>query len=203
MQSSQATTIGDGDDKGSELSARKKALGGLRRRFGGVRRDGGWSNKDNQSEAGNSQHMEAARTSKKTEGSVRSSEQLAEEYRGIIGHHPNVAPSTYGRVGDTAVPKAVDIETCTTCSRFLPGNDPSVQGGVGEAATAARRGVRKRLEAVEPDMAEVLRMTEVIEGRRARNNTKPLVLVRAEELKKAEEKFARVRDGRGAMRFDR
>jgi hypothetical protein len=193
LQSGEANSSAGQDSNGSELSVREKAANGLRKMLGSLRRNRGRSDNDNQSDAGSSQTLVAAPM--ETEGSVRSSERLAEEYRGIIG--PQFR-SACRQIEETVVPKGGDIETCTTWSRFLPRQDTSVQEAGKEA-----EGLRgKESQNLPGDMIPGLdgspRRTEVV-VRGIPGDEIPLDQVRAEELRKADERIARVRDGRGAM----
>lgn len=153
-------------------------MSGLRGMLGSVRRDGGRSNKGNHS-AGSSQSP--MMTPKETDGSVRSSEKLAEEYRGIIDRHPRSA-YTYRHVEDSGVPKGEDIETCTTWSRFLPRQGTLAQGGDGEASRCERKEGQINPDKMVLGRDEAIRVIELIQGR-PKDET-PLDPVRAEELRK-------------------
>jgi hypothetical protein len=134
VQSSQATTFED--HKEVEMSVRMKVVGGLRRIMGSMRR----SERNNKSKVIRTEaqrQRKSSRTSDTTER-VISSEQLANEYRGIIGCHPNVAPSIYGPPRGTVESKPIDIETCTTWSRFLP-KSVNLPQGVPEGIKTERR----------------------------------------------------------------
>jgi hypothetical protein len=102
---------------------------------GSVMKDGGRGKEENQSLRETESEMEGSQTRpSETEGSVNSSEQLADQYRGIIGRHPR---SIYRHIEDVIIPKGGDIETCTTGPRFLPRQDYPAQERVGEAPRPA------------------------------------------------------------------
>lgn len=196
LQLGEASSSADHGSNGTELSVRKKAFGRLQKMLGGMRRNRRRSDNDNQSDTGSSQTLVAAPM--ETEGSVRSSEWFAKEYRGIIGRHPR---STFRQAEAAVVPKVEDIETCTTWSRFLPRQDAVVQEEHEESSkckTNEGQSGQNRPAAIALGWDEGSRRTEMIQEIPDNSTPDPIC---KEELRKAEERIARVRDGRGAMHF--
>ena len=206
VQFSGSTLVDDVDDEVTELcepSGRKKAATGLSRMFRSLRSNRGRKNKADQGEVGSTQQVAIVR-SVEGEESVRSSEQLAKEYRSILGRHPNTVLFVYRGIRDVPAPnKVVDIETCTTWSTFLPRLDPLTGKRAEKPVEAAASGVWNTPEERRSGKDEELRVAGGSAESRGTKEVRSVDSVRRDEFRRAEERRVRVKDGRGLVHFPR